>query len=113
LYRYAATSPTNFNDPSGEILPLAAFFIGTTILDASDLLLSGRKHSKADYAFFFLSLTPPGRILKLAQKVMRVTGLSKAFLSAEVLGHIIEGHGVGSLTANAGKNSSITVKSLA
>jgi RHS repeat-associated protein len=43
LYRYAASSPTNFSDPSGQCIPAAIF---GAALDIGAFVLSGRKSEK-------------------------------------------------------------------
>jgi hypothetical protein len=70
LYRYAAGSPTNFTDPSGQCLPAAVF---GAALDIGPFVLSGRKSEKTagDWlllgASIALDVACVGIIAKLAE----------------------------------------------
>jgi RHS repeat-associated protein len=116
VYAYARSSPVNYSDPSGEVVPIVigVALLALSMLDAHDLFLSGRKHSRGDYVSFVLGITPIGRAAKLASFAFRITkgtselakaaaAADRAFLTASRQAHILSRHAFGSTALDAGK----------
>jgi RHS repeat-associated protein len=111
LYRYVNSNPTNMTDPTGNCPICVVVLVAWMIADAHDLFLSGRKHSKAEYALFAVNLTPIGRIgraIGLTSEAARAAvqtarGLQKAWTHLEK---------AGLLTKWSGKTSPAQISSM-
>jgi hypothetical protein len=98
-------------DPTGNCPICVVVLVAWMIADAHDLFLSGRKHSKAEYALFAVNLTPIGRIgraIGLTSEAARAAvqtarGLQKAWTHLEK---------AGLLTKWSGKTSPAQISSM-